>query len=83
MSETLLTVTEAAAQLGVSQSAIRNATLDGRLASTVRYGRKLIATGDLEAYRRRSQPDGQPSRGRPRKVNCEKESPGPSGPGRH
>lgn len=65
--DTLLTVQEAAKKIGVSESAIRNATLDGRLPSVWRYGRKLIDAGELEAYRERTQPGGVKQRGRPRK----------------
>jgi excisionase family DNA binding protein len=63
--ENLLTVREAAERLGVSESAVRNATLDGRLPCVSRFGRKLILTEDLEAYRRRTQPGGVKLRGRP------------------
>jgi len=66
--ETLLTVREAAARIGVSESAIRNATLEGRLPFVVKFGRKLIEQDVLAAYQLRTQPDGvKPSGGRPRK----------------
>ena len=65
--ETLLTVKEAAASLGVSESAVRNATLEGRLPFVRRYGRKLIEAGELESYRRRTRPAGVKPTGRPRR----------------
>ncbi len=64
--ETLLTVREAAAELGVSESAIRNATLQGRLNFIHKYGRKLISQADLIAYRERAHGDGPIGAGRPR-----------------
>lgn len=64
--EILYTVREAAERIGVTESAIRNATLQGRLAFLVRYGRKLIAEEDLQDYQRRTQPAGKKSSGRPR-----------------
>ena len=65
--EKLLTVTEVATALGVSQAAVRNAIYEGRLASTKMYGKPLVKTIDLEAYRARSQPDGTKRVGRPPK----------------
>ena len=74
-SETLLTVKEAAERLGVTESAVRNATLDGRLPFVIKFGRKLVETKELEAYRERTQPAGVPAPGRPRrKREAEKES---------
>lgn len=67
--ETFLTVREAAEKIGVTESAIRNATLDGRLAFVRRYGRKLISLADLAAYQQRTQPGGTKPKGRPRKVS--------------
>ncbi len=67
--ETLLTVREAAAKIGVSESAIRNATLEGRLPFVMKFGRKLIPQDALTAYRRRTQPAGIKSRGRPRTAS--------------
>lgn len=64
--DALLTVHEAAEKIGVSDSAIRNATLDGRLPFVVKFGRKLIERDALIEYQRRTQPDGQKSKGRPR-----------------
>jgi excisionase family DNA binding protein len=62
----LLTVQESAAQIGVSETAIRNATLEGRLPFVRLYGRKLIEPVALEAYRQRTQPKGVKQRGRPK-----------------
>lgn len=67
-SETFVTVREAAVRIGVTEAAIRNATLEGRLAFSVRYGRKLIAIDDLEAYQRRAHPDGAKPKGRPKRI---------------
>ncbi len=67
--ETLLTVKEAAQRIGVSESAIRNATLDGRLAYVVKFGRKLIEKGALDEYQVRTQPEGVKLRGRPSRKN--------------
>lgn len=64
--DALLTVHEAAEKIGVSDSAIRNATLEGRLPFVVKFGRKLIEQDALIEYQRRTQPDGQKSKGRPR-----------------
>ena len=64
--EMLYTVRETAAKIGVTESAIRNATLQGRLAFIVRYGRKLISEADLQDYQRRTQPEGKKTSGRPR-----------------
>lgn len=62
----LYTVRETATKIGVTESAIRNATLQGRLAFIVRYGRKLISEADLQDYQRRTQPEGKKTSGRPR-----------------
>ena len=63
--EALFTVREAAGKIGVSESAIRNATLEGRLPFVVKFGRKLIEQDALAAYKARTQPRGVKSRGRP------------------
>lgn len=67
--ENLMTIKQAAKELGVSENAIRNATLDGRLPFVAMFSRKLIQRADVEAYRRRSQPDGVKLRGRPRRMD--------------
>ena len=66
--EKLFTVQEAAIRIGVSQSAIRNATLQGRLPFLMKFGRKLIEQEALAAYQLRTQPDGIKPRGRPLKA---------------
>lgn len=63
------TIQEAALEIGVTETAIRNATLEGRLPFERKYGRKLITPSELLAYKERTQVDGEPRRGRPRKVN--------------
>jgi excisionase family DNA binding protein len=63
--EELVTVQEAAKELNVSESAIRNATLEGRLPSIFKYNRKLITRAALDAYKARTQPGGAPVKGRP------------------
>lgn len=65
--EDLLTVREAAKRIGVSESAIRNATLEGRLAFVRKFGRKLIPQDVLAEYQGRTQPEGIKPRGRPRR----------------
>lgn len=67
MEETLLTVQQAAAELGVTDGAVRLALSQGRLSSVEKFGRKLIERADLDAYRQRTQPDGVKKVGRPRK----------------
>ncbi len=64
--ETLFTVQEAAAKIGVSPSAIRNATLDGRLAFVTKFRRKLIEQEALTEYQKRTQNGGVSTPGRPR-----------------
>ena len=59
------TVQEAAVNLGVSEAAVRNATLQGRLPYVRKYGRKLISPSDLQLYKERTQPQGIKSVGRP------------------
>ncbi len=65
---THLTVQEAAQTLGVTDVTVRAAILDGRLPATMIYGRKVIACGDVECYRQRTQPSGEKRIGRPRKI---------------
>lgn len=64
--ESLMTVREAAEKIGVSENAIRNATLDGRLPFIIKFGRKLITQEAFNEYRIRTQPEGVKLRGRPR-----------------
>lgn len=63
----LLTVREAAKKISVSESAIRNATLEGRLTFVMKFGRKLIPVEALAEYEARTQPEGIKPRGRPRR----------------
>ena len=65
--ETLLTVQEAAALLGVHDNAVRIATKEGRLPFVTALGRKAIRRADLETYRIRTRPDGEKPMGRPKK----------------
>lgn len=67
--ETLYTVQEAAGLLGVGETAIRNAMLDNRLPYEWKYGRKLIKQSDLDAYKQRTQPEGEKRIGRPPKQH--------------
>ena len=60
-----LTVPEAVALLGSTDSSIRTAMRQGRLPFIVKYGRKLIARADLDAYKQRTRPNGEKPRGRP------------------
>lgn len=62
-----LGVPDAAIFLGVAQSVVRVAMHTGRLPFSVAYGRKVVAVADLAAYKARTQPDGQPRQGRPKK----------------
>jgi excisionase family DNA binding protein len=63
--ENLLTMDEAAAKIGVSLSAIRNATQEGRLPFVRAFGRKLVTVQALAEYQARTQVDGVPPKGRP------------------
>ncbi|MES2463485.1 MAG: helix-turn-helix domain-containing protein [Armatimonadota bacterium] len=62
----LLTVKEAADRIGVSESAIRNATLDNRLKFEQMYGRKLIRLSDVLDYQARTQRDSTSRSGKPK-----------------
>ena len=66
--ENLLTMEDAAAKIGVTVSAIRNATLEGRLPFVRLFGRKLIEAEALAEYKARTQVDGVPPRGRPKAL---------------
>lgn len=65
--EDLLTVREAAIKIGVSESAVRNATLEGRLVFVRKFGRKLISRDALAEYQERTQPNGVKPLGRPQR----------------
>ena len=47
----LLTVREAAQEVGLTEPAVRNAIYRGRLAAIQKYGRTLIERGEFERYR--------------------------------
>jgi excisionase family DNA binding protein len=64
-----VTVQEAATLLGVTETTVRIAILEDRLPHSFQYGRKLIAYSDLEIYRKRTQPNGVKSIGRPPKAS--------------
>jgi excisionase family DNA binding protein len=63
--EKLLTVQEAAKQLGVGDSAIRNAVQRGKLAYVEMYGRKLLRESDLQAYKATARPGRPPKKAQP------------------
>ena len=65
----LLTVKEAAEFLGVSQPAVWVAISEERIPSTVKYSKRLIERAELESYKSRTQPDGTPRAGRPKKTS--------------
>ena len=67
----MLTVQEAAAELGTVAQTIYNALNEGRLPFEVRYGRKLISQSAVEEYRQRTRPDGEKPTGRPKKKPVE------------
>ena len=67
MTDEYLTVQDAAADLGITEVSVRSALNRSRLPFVEKYGRKLIARADLDAYRQRTQPDGVKKVGRPRK----------------
>lgn len=73
MEETLLTVQQAATELGITDGAVRLALSQGRLPSIEKFGRKLIERADINAYRQRTQPDGVKKAGRPRKGELNRE----------
>jgi excisionase family DNA binding protein len=60
----LLTVQEAAAQIGVTEAAIRTATLNGRLPFVRKHGRSWIEPSELRTYQARIQPPGEKLKGR-------------------
>ena len=68
-SQQLMTVPEVALELGVTQTAVRNAVYENRLPSVKMYGKPLIARTDLDAYKQRTQPSGVKKVGRPKRVN--------------
>ncbi len=65
--EELITVQEAAQELRIHEATVRKAFQEKRLSYVEKYGRKLISRIDLDAYKRRTQPEGIKKVGRPRK----------------
>lgn len=63
-----LTVAQAAELLGINTQSCRNAAVHGNLKSINVFGRVLIPRAALEEYRVRTQPDGKPRTGRPKKT---------------
>ena len=63
-----MTVAQAAASLRIQTQTLRGVILRGRIPVVRTYGRVLIARTDVEAYRARSQPEGEPKRGRPKQA---------------
>jgi DNA-directed RNA polymerase specialized sigma24 family protein len=47
----LMTIQEAAAETGLTESAVRNAIYRGRLSTVEKYGRKLLPRNAFERYR--------------------------------
>lgn len=66
--ERLLTAREAARELDIAIGTVHNAFQENRLPFVPMYGRKLIRRAALEAYRKRTRPDGEKPKGRPRKI---------------
>ena len=60
-------IREAAKILGVPETTVRAAIHRGRIPSMIAYGHTVVARSDLAAYKARTQPDGKPQTGRPRK----------------
>ncbi len=59
-------IKEAAEILGVTEATVRTAIHKGRLPFRTAYGHKVVSREALAEYIARTQPDGQPKRGRPR-----------------
>ncbi len=58
--ERLLTITDAAKQIGITEAAVRQAILKGRIPSVTKYGRKLVAAATVNDYKvtaRKRMPD--------------------------
>lgn len=60
-------IKEAAEFLGVSENTVRAAITREHLPFRLAYGHKVIPRAALADYKSRSQPEGKPQRGRPRK----------------
>jgi len=61
-----LTVAEAAAKLRIKTQSLRTAIQAGRLPVVRVHGRVIVTPEALAEYRRRTQPLGNPGRGRPK-----------------
>lgn len=61
-----LTIPQVSRELGAAAQTVHTAISEGRLPFVVKYGRKLVARADVEAYRERTRPDGEKPKGRPR-----------------
>ena len=68
MGTKILTVQEAADLIGITPVTVRSAICTGRLPHVVIYGRKLVKQSDALEYKARTQPEGKPRTGRPRKI---------------
>jgi excisionase family DNA binding protein len=69
----LLTVQEVASLLGIHENTVYQATIQGRLAYTEAFGRKVITRADAEAYRERTRASGEKSKGRPKGSRSRKQ----------
>lgn len=65
METELLTVQEVAERLGITDVSVRSAISRGTLRHVVKYGKKLIPAAEADAYKQRTQPEGQKKAGRP------------------
>ena len=65
----LLSVKQAAVELGGSPSSVYAAIAEGRLPTVTFIGKKAIRRVDLEEYRARTRPTGEKPKGRPKKAN--------------
>lgn len=63
-----VTIKDAAEYLGVSQQAVCNAIAQNRLPHEAKYGKKLIPVDAMVAYKLRSQPNGEKTKGRPKSI---------------
>lgn len=70
VNEVLLTARDAAEELGIHVSTVHKAFQENRLPFVAMYGRKLISRAALDAYKKRTRPDGVKPRGRPRKQGA-------------
>jgi len=69
MNDDLITVPEIMEALGLSQARVWKALDDGTIPCVVKYGKRLASKSDVEAYKMRTQPDGTPRVGRPKKTS--------------